>query len=147
MSAQTKKNSRAAIAASRDYKRYAEDLYAVYVEETEQRSTLDLVAQALARGLRAGAPASRPYVPIISKVLRAVKPGSVATGSKRGLTIVLPRGGGDDPRARPSKAPDPRSGTPSTEAVKPADRHVPAPEDVAELLGEMVPDERTRCSD
>src|SRR5205823_10870246 len=67
-------------------------------QETQPRSTLEILAQTVRRGLTADPAAAFRYVKLMPELVSAA---GKATAGKRGLTIILPRGGGYDPMARP----------------------------------------------
>jgi hypothetical protein len=70
---------------------------------------------------------------------------------KRGINIVLPRGGGNNP-VRPGEPPGRRSATPPTAAAKAPEPRAPVADDLVDVLGvcedrlEMVPFERVVSS-
>jgi hypothetical protein len=118
---------------------------------SEYTNIVDKWFAAIEKGLEAEPPYSVGYCRLVAEAGLVKEAG----GSGRGLTIVLPRGGGYDPMARPGDTPVIRIGRGVTPAALPAGEPELSEPDpgLDAVLGrgderlEMVDDAPTRCPD
>ena len=131
----------------RDFKRMITDMIAGTIQEDEEISLLDLLYTALRTGLQAPPPYSIGYVKLVAEIGRAKDKGGVG----RGLTIVLPRGGGYDPMARPGQTPVIRIGARPAPELPAGHSKASTDDGLDDVLGhgedrlEMIQDEPTPC--